>query len=232
MSVLPDHAASRGRKPGPPLRARHRGRARTLSDQGGHRRAGRREPEDRGQPCLHIRAEPVLLPGEAQERLTGCAGSDPGTPRRPCAVPSSGACGIGRRLGGLGGGEILLQIDNSLLDGGTHGFADRRLQIHQFLAELLQHQLLFAERALDRKIVRPLTFDGTHGALSSATDFPWDAPGRYPPAPAPSTRSAEHTSELQSLMSISYDVLCLKKQKHKIHTTLYNTISHTKHDIQ
>src|SRR3546814_9880883 len=29
-------------------------------------------------------------------------------------------------------------------------------------------------------------------------------------------RSAEHTSELQSLMRLSYAVLCLKKQKHSI----------------
>src|SRR3546814_1474548 len=29
-------------------------------------------------------------------------------------------------------------------------------------------------------------------------------------------RSEEHTSELQSLMRISYDVLCLKKKKHKL----------------
>src|SRR3546814_5412221 len=29
------------------------------------------------------------------------------------------------------------------------------------------------------------------------------------------TRSEEHTSELQSLMRISYAVFCLKKQKHK-----------------
>src|SRR3546814_1454953 len=31
------------------------------------------------------------------------------------------------------------------------------------------------------------------------------------------TRSEEHTSELQSLMRISYAVFCLKKKKHKIH---------------
>src|SRR3546814_6348929 len=35
-------------------------------------------------------------------------------------------------------------------------------------------------------------------------------------------RSEEHTSELQSLMRISYAVFCLKKKKHK---------KHTKHDI-
>src|SRR3546814_4654353 len=31
------------------------------------------------------------------------------------------------------------------------------------------------------------------------------------------TRSEEHTSELQSLMRISYDVLCLKKNTHPQH---------------
>src|SRR3546814_5834454 len=34
-----------------------------------------------------------------------------------------------------------------------------------------------------------------------------------------STRSEEHTSELQSLMRISYAVFCLKKKKTTIHTT-------------
>src|SRR3546814_2085264 len=41
------------------------------------------------------------------------------------------------------------------------------------------------------------------------------------------TRSEEHTSELQSLMRISYAVFCLKKKKHHHHLlnqlTLYNT---------
>src|SRR3546814_7181824 len=32
-------------------------------------------------------------------------------------------------------------------------------------------------------------------------------------------RSEEHTSELQSLMRISYAVFCLKKKKHHIHKT-------------
>src|SRR3546814_8148812 len=38
-----------------------------------------------------------------------------------------------------------------------------------------------------------------------------------------SKRSEEHTSELQSLMRISYAVFCLKKKKQKIHelTTTY-----------
>src|SRR3546814_8502402 len=40
----------------------------------------------------------------------------------------------------------------------------------------------------------------------------------------PELRSEEHTSELQSLMRISYAVLCLKKK-----TKRYNTIQHTYH---
>src|SRR3546814_2295626 len=38
----------------------------------------------------------------------------------------------------------------------------------------------------------------------------------------PARRSEEHTSELQSLMRISYAVFCLKKKKHKTeHSTLH-----------
>src|SRR3546814_6034654 len=44
-----------------------------------------------------------------------------------------------------------------------------------------------------------------------------------------SVRSEEHTSELQSLMRISYAVFCLKKkkQKNKLHTLsmIYNTLT-------
>src|SRR3546814_2320357 len=41
-------------------------------------------------------------------------------------------------------------------------------------------------------------------------------------------RSEEHTSELQSLMRISYAVFCLKKKKQKINTSVHNsTTLHT-----
>src|SRR3546814_330691 len=39
------------------------------------------------------------------------------------------------------------------------------------------------------------------------------------------TRSEEHTSELQSLMRISYAVFCLKKKKTQYHQT-YNKVNH------
>src|SRR3546814_3718441 len=50
-----------------------------------------------------------------------------------------------------------------------------------------------------------------------------DRPAQYAPAQrarrtggAPDPRSEEHTSELQSLMRISYAVFCLKKKNNKI----------------
>src|SRR3546814_1470427 len=48
---------------------------------------------------------------------------------------------------------------------------------------------------------------------------------RSPPIVAPTrfTRSEEHTSELQSLMRISYAVFCLKKKKHNQTKKCYST---------
>src|SRR3546814_9024589 len=58
------------------------------------------------------------------------------------------------------------------------------------------------------------------------------------PHQGPSTRSEEHTSELQSLMRISYAVFCLKKKtrhksQHSTHPTqnrTQNTKSNTQYD--
>src|SRR3546814_1762941 len=40
------------------------------------------------------------------------------------------------------------------------------------------------------------------------------------------TRSEEHTSELQSLMRISYAVFCLKKKQKSLHTKTTKNITH------
>src|SRR3546814_9764014 len=52
-------------------------------------------------------------------------------------------------------------------------------------------------------------------AGTMSTDSYATAPGIHQPAPtgAGGIRSEEHTSELQSLMRISYAVFCLKKKK-------------------
>src|SRR3546814_5331549 len=47
----------------------------------------------------------------------------------------------------------------------------------------------------------------------------------------PSQRSEEHTSELQSLMRISYAVFCLKKKTTQFNHTLLNSKSNTIHHL-
>src|SRR3546814_4630004 len=54
------------------------------------------------------------------------------------------------------------------------------------------------------------------------------APGAHPALIPMSSRSEEHTSELQSLMRISYAVFCLKKKKTTCQHT--NTYKHTTHN--
>src|SRR3546814_7570979 len=44
------------------------------------------------------------------------------------------------------------------------------------------------------------------------------SPAAHPPGTARRRRSEEHTSELQSLMRISYAVFCLKKKQNKLPT--------------
>src|SRR3546814_2584643 len=69
-----------------------------------------------------------------------------------------------------------------------------------------------------------ITFRAPVGAHSGATASPASPyPNTQPPNPRPrrsGSRSEEHTSELQSLMRISYAVFCLKKKNiKKQHTT-------------
>src|SRR3546814_6621187 len=57
----------------------------------------------------------------------------------------------------------------------------------------------------------------TAETLSAARDSICTAFGVLPSLFASAARSEEHTSELQSLMRISYAVFCLKKKKKTIH---------------
>src|SRR3546814_4583927 len=56
------------------------------------------------------------------------------------------------------------------------------------------------------------------------TDRDWSDPHRH------MARSEEHTSELQSLMRISYAVFCLKKKKTKTYYTQDNTTIYTRNN--
>src|SRR3546814_7539745 len=87
-----------------------------------------------------------------------------------------------------------------------------------------------------RRPVEPLAADDRIAA--AARDIIDDVAGvavRLAPEPGLQhlhMRSEEHTSELQSLMRISYAVFCLKKKKSNIkYYTLFNTHQHlTKHN--
>src|SRR3546814_3879734 len=59
---------------------------------------------------------------------------------------------------------------------------------------------------------------GVYGVILSG----WASNSKYPFFSA--MRSEEHTSELQSLMRISYAVFCLRKKNNK--TSSYTTLSH------
>src|SRR3546814_10347819 len=69
--------------------------------------------------------------------------------------------------------------------------------------------------AFGRMVERAAQAVGERHAASNAKNAPslHTPAGVSPPASARSARSEEHTSELQSLMRISYAVFCLKKKK-------------------
>src|SRR3546814_1097730 len=74
-------------------------------------------------------------------------------------------------------------------------------------------------------------------AAPAASFTPAAPPANEAPATSavPAARSEEHTSELQSLMRISYAVFCLKKKKQKNKTLQHTTIllqeTHTNLDL-
>src|SRR3546814_2836445 len=88
-------------------------------------------------------------------------------------------------------------IDDALAEqrrvGGLPHFGDRIADEHQFLRDALERAVRVAIAAE----LRPVRFGRARGDALERIDH----------------RSEEHTSELQSLMRISYAVFCLKKKK-------------------
>src|SRR3546814_7243726 len=72
-------------------------------------------------------------------------------------------------------------------------------------------------------VVRRLADFGTDGDddVGLGDDFVTDVGEQVREGAVFDARSEEHTSELQSLMRISYAVLCLKKKKTKHHTKIH-----------
>src|SRR3546814_6481512 len=63
-------------------------------------------------------------------------------------------------------------------------------------------------------------FRGYNGVIHCSADI---LTGGVISASSETQRSEEHTSELQSLMRISYAVFCLKKKKNQIQSTTHRT---------
>src|SRR3546814_7063400 len=89
-----------------------------------------------------------------------------------------------------------------------HAAAHLRVAVAAFLARTAQGNAL-----PDRDVI------AQHSGFDPAGRYP----GRY------GQRSEEHTSELQSLMRISYAVFCLKKKKTHNNTSDTNVRPHTQH---
>src|SRR3546814_7053802 len=81
-----------------------------------------------------------------------------------------------------------------------------------------EKRLASFSKRVSRHCGRPALQSGDHSIASSPSSLSGTASGAGPSASTnlsstQSTRSEEHTSELQSLMRISYAVFCLKKNK-------------------
>src|SRR3546814_1288770 len=68
------------------------------------------------------------------------------------------------------------------------------------------------DRAVDAHTLRELLATSPPGGSIPTRPSPDCADSRSPTSVTPGSRSEEHTSELQSLMRISYAVFCLKKK--------------------
>src|SRR3546814_6104078 len=87
--------------------------------------------------------------------------------------------------------------------------------IHGGYAHLLLNMVMFVY--CGRMVERGL---GTRGLIILYVVGAYvSAGGQWLQAPHSPVRSEEHTSELQSLMRISYAVFCLKKKNYKSHET-------------
>src|SRR3546814_5589196 len=100
-----------------------------------------------------------------------------------------------------------------------HGLVDEVLPIAQLGADVggEEHAVPVVGRVQGPLRVRPVGID-----LQRRPHPVVEQPGQPEPVPAVVVRSEEHTSEVQSLMRISYAVFCLKKKKQKTLTDYTN----------
>src|SRR3546814_10801981 len=73
---------------------------------------------------------------------------------------------------------------------------------------------------------------GFSGPPNAGSNSSTTSPARLSVLDVTHSRSEEHTSELQSLMRISYAVFCLKKKKKNTHYTPFSRTSNTKKNYE
>src|SRR3546814_3733425 len=94
------------------------------------------------------------------------------------------------------------------------GAVQRHLENVAFAPDEHIVEVPFIEASLDGRFAKPAPrFDEIHALFVDDTHCLSD---RVTCVEALQRRSEEHTSELQSIMRISYAGFCLKKKKHKI----------------
>src|SRR3546814_10060310 len=122
-----------------------------------------------------------------------------------------------RHVAGVGDEEgPVVDLDRVVGDAEQHG-KDQR---HAALGEETAPARLQRRADLGREILESGSGRGGIGGGKAHRWFLKRRNGRAPRRPpAGMNRSEEHTSELQSLMRISYAVFCLKKKKTKYHYT-------------
>src|SRR3546814_5375916 len=86
--------------------------------------------------------------------------------------------------------------------------------VHQAVEAILDH-LAFQRRGLAQPMMLETRRRLGIARIIERHDRRRDVPDRFRRAGQPAVRSEEHTSELQSLMRISYAVFCLKKKNKK-----------------
>src|SRR3546814_2401609 len=130
---------------------------------------------------------------------------------------------LGQRRGGL------LHLAGLSVEGGQHavGPGDARAGAQALLHQRARLAILVALTVRGGHAKVDVEGEGVvgaerQGALEATEGIVRLAEHGLPPArahPGPGVRSEEHTSELQSLMRISYAVFCLKKKKKTINNT-------------
>src|SRR3546814_5552104 len=104
---------------------------------------------------------------------------------------------------------LVLELERAALEALGHGLADdfqREVFAGETATEVDSHAVTSSSSAGVGRVIRTLKSNRGRTSLMTERHLPWYH------SESRRTRSEEHTSELQSLMRISYAVFCLKKK--------------------